>query len=132
MIRGTALLRAKGARPLVIDSEFLGLADLCVARGVEILPWPEPLFETPGEYKRVPQNSAPGRLALYSECSPLDRYYMVSIGYAASNGHNGSSSKRELAMELVRFGLGPVVRLGLWGTRQVRAIRSRVRSAIAR
>ena len=123
LVRGTALLRAKTGRPLTMDSDFAGLADLCVSRGVEILPWPEAVFEQ-SKHRAKTHRDVPSRLHAYNDASPLERYYMLASG-VASDGMR--SRKRDLAMGLMDLGLGSVVRFGAWGLRRARRIGSRLR-----
>jgi hypothetical protein len=120
IVRREALLAATAGRPLIADSPFLGVADLCVTHGLRI--WPSPLVAVtlpPGGASMPPAATA-GRLAAYAGAGQQDRYQMIGVGYAASTQPRPVFSKLGLASEASRLGLSQLVRVGAWGWRRLR------------
>lgn len=120
LVRRSALSAARAARPLAMESPFLGLADLCVTHSDRIWPYPEPVVERASDCVFAVKGSLPARVAAYGEASAVDRYYMLAMGYGAMNGDRPVAYKRELALAAVNMGLAPLVRIGSWMRRRLR------------
>lgn len=130
LVRGTTLLKAKGTKPLIMDSDFCGLADLCVANGVQVWPWPEPVFDLPLGRRARTHDAGPARLHAYNDSPPAERYYMLAMNYSAA--HLRLNRKRELAIALIELGVAPIVHLGSRALGAARRIRSRFRQRWSR
>ena len=103
----------------------MGLADFCVTRGIEIWPYPDPVFEQPEHWTMGTAKPLPARLMAFDDCSPTDRYYMLAAGYGSmTNVWTGKQKLTVLAM--IDHGLLPLVRFGLWTRRRVRDILPRL------
>jgi glycosyltransferase involved in cell wall biosynthesis len=120
LMRHSALTAARAGRPLVMESPFLGLADLAVSRSNRIWPYPEPLLERTDDCVFRVKGSLPARVAAYGEASAVDRYYMLAMGYGAVTGERPVAHHRELALAAVNLGLAPLVRVGSWMRRRLR------------
>jgi glycosyltransferase involved in cell wall biosynthesis len=120
-----ALKRARSGRRFAIESDFMGLADFCVTRGIEIWPYPEPVFERPEDWSRHYPEWNPARVMAFDDCSSVDRYYMLATGYGSGKDKGASPQKRMLVMNLVNVGLVRVVRYAMRIRRARRSIRSR-------
>jgi glycosyltransferase involved in cell wall biosynthesis/predicted O-methyltransferase YrrM len=120
LMRREALIDAKRGRPLAADSPFMGLADYCVTRAKNIVPYPEPVFEHSVDVHIDVRSSLPARIAAYAEASPNDRYYMLAAGYSAVREVTPITSRRDLALGAVDFGLDALVRIGSRVVRRVR------------
>jgi glycosyltransferase involved in cell wall biosynthesis len=120
LIRRTALEKARTGRELTMESPFVGLADLCVTHSETIWPYPEVVVERAEENRFEVKGSLPARIAAYGEASPVDRYYMLAMGYGSVNHERPVAFKRELALAAVNMGLTPVVRIGSWMWRRLR------------
>jgi glycosyltransferase involved in cell wall biosynthesis len=126
LVRGEALLAAKWRRPYAAESAFLGLADFCVTRGIEVWPYPEPVFERASE--ELPELGAlPIRLAAYDDASAVDRYYMLATGYGAATGVRSTGHRRRLAVAAANLGLGSLLRGAWWGLQRARKLRAFLR-----
>jgi glycosyltransferase involved in cell wall biosynthesis len=126
LIRGEALARAKVGRGLTSDSAFMGLADFCVTRGLEIWPYPQPVFVRPEHWTAARAKPLPARLATFGDCSTTDRYYMLAAGYAAATNAGTEGHTRQIALSLIDVGLLRVVMAAAWTRRRLRGIRSRL------
>jgi glycosyltransferase involved in cell wall biosynthesis len=116
---GGLVIKAERIRPLLrdealaVDAEYLGLADLAVAGGLELLPYAEPAFRHP---KRLPPDRrsrrAPERVAAYGRAAPTERYYIAAIACSRlpADPYAGSLL-RALRERLYRMRLGWAVRL---------------------
>ncbi|MEA2342466.1 MAG: hypothetical protein QOF63_635, partial [Thermoanaerobaculia bacterium] len=120
LIRRTALEKARSGRQLTMESPFVGLGDLCVTHSEKIWPYPEVVVERAEENRLEIKGSLPARVAAYGETSPVDRYYMLAMGYGSVNHERPIAMKRELALAAVNMGLAPVVRIGSWMWRRFR------------
>jgi hypothetical protein len=126
LVRSETLFHARAHRAFAKEAPFLGLADYCVTRASAILPFPLPVLERPEHYRLDLRSPLPARVAAYDESTPTERYYMLAMGFGAANGERPTAQKREVALAMLGAGLGPVVRLGSWGLRRARGVRSRV------
>jgi hypothetical protein len=72
-----------------------------------------------------PASSVPARLEAYDECSAIDRYYMLAVGYGAANTGVTHGRKLGVALALVDLGFAPVVAVAWWALRRWRLMRSR-------
>lgn len=126
LVRSEALLRAAKGRPLVVESPFLGLADLCVIHGA-IWPFPAAVFGHASRWKPSRPGASPARVAAYGDCPPADRYYIMANGVASLVRGSPSSGRRDVALALIDHGLGPIVRLLGWGLRKARKVKQRLR-----
>jgi glycosyltransferase involved in cell wall biosynthesis len=126
LVRGEALQRARVGRPLAAESAFLGLADFCVTRGIEIWPYPQAVFARAEHWTMGTEKSIPARLMAFDDCSATDRYYMLAARYDARRGEPGTRQKRRMALALIDLGLPQVVRFASWTRKRVRAMRSRL------
>lgn len=128
LVRGEAFKRARLWRELAVESAFMGLADFCVTRGVEVWPHPSRVFEWNEGWAVGNAKSLPARVKAFDECSPTDRYYMLACGYGTGGGGTaGQTSKRRLtALALIDLGLLPLVRLASGARRGARAVRQRL------
>jgi glycosyltransferase involved in cell wall biosynthesis len=124
LMRRTSLEKARAGRQLTMESPFAGLADLSVTHSEKIWPYPEVVVERAEENRFENQfesrGSLPARVATYGEASPVDRYYMLAMGYGSVNHERPVAFKRELALAAVNMGLAPVVRIGSWMWRRFR------------
>ncbi|HEY4641362.1 MAG TPA: class I SAM-dependent methyltransferase [Thermoanaerobaculia bacterium] len=120
LIRRTFLEKARAGRELMMESPFVGLPDLCVTQSQKIWPYPEVVVERAEETRFEIKASLPARVAAYGEASPVDRYYMLAMGYGSVNHERPVAFKRELALAAVNMGLAPVVRIGSWMWRRFR------------
>jgi glycosyltransferase involved in cell wall biosynthesis len=126
LVRGEALLAAKWRRPYAVESAFLGLADFCVTRGIEIWPYPAPVFQRSEE--ETPELGAlPIRLAAYDDASAVDRYYMLATGYGAATGVRSTGHRRRLAVAVANLGLGSLLRGAWWGLQRAKRLRAFLR-----
>lgn len=130
LVRAGALRRARAWRELAAESAFMGLADFCVTRGIEIWPYPEAVFERAEDWAGSGARSLPTRVKAFDECSPADRYYMLAAGYGTSGYVVGAGPRpggqRRTVMALIDLGLLPVVRAASWARRRVRDVGPRV------
>jgi glycosyltransferase involved in cell wall biosynthesis len=115
VVKAERLSRAVRDGALAIESEFLGLADLALAGGLELWPYVEPVlwhplgYETPCHSPGVPE-----RIAAYDRASPTERYYIAAMGYAAVTRQGPPLAlPREVSLQLSKRGLGWAVMLGL-------------------
>ncbi|MDX6529186.1 MAG: hypothetical protein QOH41_1476 [Blastocatellia bacterium] len=126
LVRGEAFRRAKVGRGLAAESAFMGLADFCITRGIEIWPYPQIVFERSEEWTIGTEKSIPARLMAFDDCSANDRYYMLAARFDARKGEPAVSQKRRLALTMIDLGLPQVVRVASWTRKRVRGIRSRL------
>jgi glycosyltransferase involved in cell wall biosynthesis len=128
LIRSAPLRRALNGRSLIRDAAFGGMPDVAVAHGVEILPWPEPLFEFVQPFHPNKPGRSPERVAIYNECSAIERFYMLAIGYSALNGGPAAGRLRALAAYLTALGFGSFVRRAVRVMKMMRRLRTLLRS----
>lgn len=126
LVRGEAFRRARVGRGLAAESAFMGLADFCVTRGIEIWPYPQAVFERPEQWMIGTERSIPARLMAFDDCAANDRYYMLAARYDARKGKPGVRQKRRMALAMIDLGLPQVVRFASWTRRRMRGIRSRL------
>ncbi|HBB87586.1 MAG TPA: hypothetical protein DC047_08225 [Blastocatellia bacterium] len=126
LVRGEAFRRARVGRCLAAESAFMGLADFCVTRGIEIWPYPQAVFERSEQWTMNAERSIPARVMAFDDCSANDRYYMLAARYDARRGEPVVRQKKRMALALVDLGLPQVVRFAFWTRRLVRGIRSRL------
>ncbi|MDX6575511.1 MAG: hypothetical protein QOE96_1464 [Blastocatellia bacterium] len=126
LVRGEAVRRARLGRALAAESAFMGLADFCVTRGIEIWPYPQIVFERPEHWTMGAEKSIPARVMAFDDCSANDRYYMLAARFDARKGEPAVSQKRRLALTMIDLGLPQVVRIASWARKRVRGIRSRL------
>jgi glycosyltransferase involved in cell wall biosynthesis len=130
LIRGAAFKRAMLGRDLAAESAFMGLADFCVTRGIEIWPYPLPVFERTENWEAGAPRAIPARVRAFDECSPTDRYYMLAAGYGASRQGAGTNQRpgiqRAVALAMIDMGLLPLVRLASRARRRIRNIQPRM------
>ncbi|HEX8174960.1 MAG TPA: class I SAM-dependent methyltransferase [Pyrinomonadaceae bacterium] len=133
LVRGAALKRAGMWREPAVESAFMGLADFCVTRGIEIWPYPRPVLEQPENWSMNTARPIPTRVKAFDDCSPADRYYMLAAGYgAAPHGSVANvrpGGRRGMAMAMIDMGLLPLVRFAAGVHRRVRGGGPRVRSS---
>ena len=127
LVRGDAFRRARLGRGLAPDSAFMGLADFCVTRGIQIWPYPQPVFERPEHWTPGTARLLPARVMAFGDCSATDRYYMLAAGYGAGTLERAGRQRRLLAFSMIDLGLLRVVRFASWTRRRMRGIRSRLR-----
>ncbi len=120
LVRRDVLTRARAGRPLATASPFLGLADYCVTRSRQILPYPEPVIELPEGMVIRPASSVPARVAAFDEAPASDRYYMLAAAYASAPAESRFLLLRRLASAAADFGLTFLVRAGAWVSRRIR------------
>lgn len=129
LMRGEAFRRARLWRELVPESAFMGLADFCVTRGLEVWPYPRPVFEVAEDWAAGAPGTHPLRVQAFDECTPVERYYMLATGYGTSGyvaGSAGQPSRRMLtSLKLIDLGLLPLVRVASWARGHARGIRQR-------
>jgi hypothetical protein len=113
-------------RGLAAESAFMGLADFCVTRGIEIWPYPQAVFERAEHWTMVTERSIPARVMAFDDCAANDRYYMLAARYDARKGEPGARQKRRMALAMIDLGLPQLVRLASWTRNRVRGIRSRL------
>lgn len=121
LVKRDALLEARKGRAFAAESAFLGLADLCVTHTDRIWPYADVVVERGADCVVESRSSLPARVAAYGDASPIDRYYMLATGYAATRDRGGMT-KRRIALAAVDLGLAPFVRLG---SRILRRLRRR-------
>jgi glycosyltransferase involved in cell wall biosynthesis len=130
LVRGEGLRRASLWRELAVESAFMGLADFCVTRGMDIWPYPLPVFERPEEWTESTARTLPTRVKAFGDCSPVDRYYMLAAGYGAAGYVSGTNEQagrqRMTALAMIDLGLLPLVRLASWTRRRMRDILPRM------
>jgi glycosyltransferase involved in cell wall biosynthesis/predicted O-methyltransferase YrrM len=129
LVRAEAFRRARLWRDLAVESNFLGLADFCVTRGIEVWPYPQAVFERPEHWTMDAAKSLPARVMAFDDCSPVDRYYMLAAGYGARGDSAGTSEQagrhRLTALKMIDLGLLPLVRFASWTRKRMRSIRPR-------
>jgi hypothetical protein len=126
LVRSEAFKRAKLGRGFAVESALMGLADFCVTRGIEIWPYPEPVFERHEHWTMGTARALPARVIAFDDCSLNDRYYMLAAGYGASTNERPVEQRKMMALTMVDLGLLRVVRYASWARRRLRGIRSRV------
>jgi glycosyltransferase involved in cell wall biosynthesis/predicted O-methyltransferase YrrM len=126
LVRTEAFKRAKLGRGFAVESTFMGLADFCVTRGIEIWPYPEPVFELPEHWRVGAPRPLPARVTAFDDCSPTDRYYMLAAGYGIGTNERPMEQKKLMALDMIDLGLPRVVRYASWALRNLRGIRSRL------
>jgi hypothetical protein len=126
LVRGEAFKRAKWGRGFAVESAFMGLADFCVTRGIQIWPYPEPVFERPEHWTMGTARPLPVRLMAFDDCSATDRYYMLAAGYGAGTSERPAEQKKRMALALIDLGFLRMVRYASWARRRLRGIRSRL------
>jgi hypothetical protein len=126
LVRGEAFRRARVGRGLAAESAFMGLADFCVTRGIEIWPYPQAVFERPERWMMGAERSLPLRVMAFDDCSANDRYYMLAARYDARKGEATVRQKRRMALAMIDLGLPQVVRFASWIRSRMRGIRSRL------
>jgi glycosyltransferase involved in cell wall biosynthesis len=126
VVRGEAFRRARMGRGLAAESAFMGLADFCVTRGIEIWPYPQVVFERSEQWMIGTERSIPIRLMAFDDCAANDRYYMLAARYDARKGKPGVRQKRRMVLAMIDVGLPQVVRFASWTRRRMRGIRSRL------
>jgi glycosyltransferase involved in cell wall biosynthesis len=107
-VKSERLARAlEGGRPAP-DAEHLALADLAVAAGLEIWPYPEPLLDHPAApVAEGLSRRSPERIAAYAAASETERFYMAAIGYAGfAPGSGVGGMLRGVRERMVALGLG--------------------------
>ena len=115
VVKAERLSRAVRDGALAIESEFLGLADLALAGGLELWPYVEPVLWHPLGYETPrPGPGVPERIAAYDRVSPTERFYIAAMGYAAVTRQGPPLAlPREVGLQLSKRGLGWAVTLGL-------------------
>jgi len=126
LVRSEAFKRARLGRSFPAESAFMGLADFCVTRGIEIWPYPQPVFERPEHWTMGTARPLPARVMAFDDCSPTDRYYMLAAGYGAGTNEQGGNQRRLMALRMVELGLQRVVRFASGTRRRIRGIRWRL------
>jgi glycosyltransferase involved in cell wall biosynthesis len=130
LVRGEEFKRARLWRDLAVESAFMGLADFCVTRGMDIWPYPLPVFERPDDWTEGTARPLPTRVKAFDDCSPADRYYMLAAGYGAAGyaaGTNEQAGRQRLtALAMIDLGLLPLVRFASWARRRMRDILPRM------
>jgi len=114
-IKAERLFRATRGHALAVGTEFLGLADLAVADGLDLWPYAEPVLWHPNGFAAPrPSSGDPERIAAYGRISVTERYYIAAIGYAGIARRDPPlGHRRALIMRLSKLGLGGPVRLML-------------------
>jgi glycosyltransferase involved in cell wall biosynthesis len=107
-VKSERLAAASAGRSLAPDAEHFALADLAIAAGLEIWPFPEGLLGHPkGKVPDARGRSAPERIAAYAAASPTERYYATAIGYGGFAPNAGVGGMLRRAREhMVALGLG--------------------------
>lgn len=126
LVRSEAFKRAKLGRGFALESAFMGLADFCVTRGIEIWPYPEPVFERPEHWTMGTARALPARVMAFDDSSTTDRYYMLAAGYGAGTNERPEEQRKLMALAMIDLGLLRVVRYASWTRRRIRGIRSRL------
>ncbi len=126
LVRSEAFRRARVGRGLAAESAFMGLADFCVTRGIEIWPYPQVVFERPEHWTMGAERSLPARLIAFDDCAANDRYYMLAARYDARKGEPAVTQNRRIVLAMIDLGLPQVVRLASWTRRRIGGIRSRL------
>ena len=126
LVRAEALKRAKLGRGFAVEGAFMGLADFCVTRGIEIWPYPDSVFERPEHWTMGTTKPLPARVMAFDDCSPTDRYYMLAAGYGAGTNEQPVEQRKRMALAMVDLGLLRAVRYASWTRRRLRVIRSRL------
>jgi len=126
LVRGEAFKRAKWGRGFAGESAFMGLADFCVTRGIEIWPYPEAVFDRPEHWTMGTARPLPARVMAFDDCSATDRYYMLAAGYGAGTNERPVEQKKLMALAMIDLGLLRLVRYASWARRRLRSIRSRL------
>jgi glycosyltransferase involved in cell wall biosynthesis len=111
-VKPAPLLRVLADEQLAPASEYFGLADLAVAGGLALWPYPEPvirLAEPPAPDRRSLR--ATGRVRAYGRASPTELYYMAAIAQAAFPSQPALDTRlKRLRERLYRARLGWAVR----------------------
>jgi glycosyltransferase involved in cell wall biosynthesis/predicted O-methyltransferase YrrM len=126
LVRIEAFKRAKLGRALALECEFMGLADFCVTRGIEIWPYPEPAFARSEQWTIGAARTSPARVMVYDDCSATDRYYMLAAGSGRDTTERPVEQRKLVALAMIDLGLVRMVRYASWTRRRLRAIRSRL------
>jgi hypothetical protein len=126
LVRGEAFKRARWGRDLAVESAFMGLADFCVTRGIEIWPYAQPVFERPEQWTMGTVRPLPARVTAFDDCSTMDRYYMLAAAYGARTNQRAGSQRKLAALAMIDLGLLRVVRYASWTRRRIRRIHSRL------
>jgi len=126
LVHGEAVKRGKLRRALAVESAFMGLADFCVTRGIEIWPYPESVFERAEHWAMGSAKRLPARVMAFDDCSLTDRYYMLAAGYGAGTNERPVEQRKLMALAMVDLGLLRLVRYASWARRRLRVIRARL------
>ena len=123
LVRSEAFKRARLGRSFPTESPFMGLADFCVTRGIEIWPYPQPVFERPEHWTIGNPRRLPAQVMAFDDCSATDRYHMLAAGYGAGTNERGGNQRRLMALRMVELGLLRVVRFASKTRRRIRGVR---------
>jgi hypothetical protein len=126
LVRAEAFKRARLGRGFAVESAFIGLADFCVTRGIEIWPYPESVFERSEHWTMGTARPLPARVIAFDDCSATDRYYMLAAGYGAGTNERPQAQRKLMALAMIDLGLLRAVRYASWARRRLRGIRSRL------
>jgi glycosyltransferase involved in cell wall biosynthesis len=126
LVRAEAFKRAKLGRDFAVESAFMGLADFCVTRRIEIWPYPESVFERTEHWTMGATRPLPLRVMAFDDCSATDRYYMLSAAYGAGTNQGPVEQRKLMALAMIDLGLLRMVRYASWTRRRLRGIRSRL------
>ena len=103
----------------------MGLADLCVTRGIKIWPYPLTVFERRANWRADSPRPTRARVMAFGDCLATDRYYMLAAQYGAGTNEQAARQRRRMALALIDLGLLGVVRVASWTRRRMRGMRSR-------
>jgi glycosyltransferase involved in cell wall biosynthesis len=92
----------------VPDAEFLGLADLAIARGLEVWPFAETVVRHPAGLLGDPfRGRAAERVRAYSDLPPTERYYLSAIAHGCFERPPGpAQALRALRDRMIAWRLG--------------------------
>jgi hypothetical protein len=124
LVRRAALHRAADEHAFDLHAAFLGLADACVIRGLDVWPCADVVFTDVDEAQRAGVPPLPERLAAYATCSDRDRYYMQSLA-DASPSERGGGFYRRAALAMVRMGLSQLLPPAARIVKRARRVRAR-------
>jgi hypothetical protein len=126
LVRRRALMHAVQTYGVALDTPLLGLADVCVAGGAELWPYPEVVVQLPEGIRLDVRGGTRSRLAAYDGAPDMDHSYMHAAGYGFAGMARSLSGRRQRALALVDMGLTPLVNAASLAVRSARIVRNRM------
>jgi len=117
LVRGSAFARMLRGRAYY--------SDLIATEGLEIWPYPQPVFEGSARWAPAPVTSLPSRVRALAGGSEANRRLAAKVRGVADTDHRPRRGRVVWALWLIDLGLAPLVRVAASTRRRLRAVRSR-------